>query len=88
MDTSNLKTEGDELMSDDVISSSTLFASVPDVCWELIAQLASPPDVYNLCLTSKRFHTLPVVGDLTLKTCDTCNTAQESPVCTFFMCLV
>ena len=37
--------------------SSSLFASVPEVCWELVSSLAAPPDVYNLCLSSKHFHT-------------------------------
>ena len=39
--------------------SSSLFASVPEVCWELVSSLAAPPDVYNLCLSSKHFHTRP-----------------------------
>ena len=46
---------------------SSLFASVPEVCWELISSLAAPPDVYNLCLSSKHFHTRP-------------DTSESSPV--------
>jgi hypothetical protein len=38
--------------------SSTLFivSSFPDSIWESIAWYSSPPDVYNLALTSKYFH--------------------------------
>ena len=45
--------------SDDDMPSSSLFALVPEVCWELVSSLAAPPDVYNLCLSSKHFHTRP-----------------------------
>lgn len=36
-------------------SPSSLFASVPEVNWHLIASFAAPPDVYNLALSSKHF---------------------------------
>ena len=35
--------------------SQLAFSLVPDVCWELISSFASPPDVYNLSLSSKHF---------------------------------
>ena len=28
---------------------------IPDVCWQLVSSFASPPDVYNLSLSSKHF---------------------------------
>ena len=54
---------------EDDMPSSSLFASVPEVCCELVSSLAAPPDVYNLCLSSKHFHTRP----------DT-DTSESSPV--------
>lgn len=31
------------------------FSTVPEVCWQMISSFATPPDVYNLCLSSKHF---------------------------------
>ena len=38
----------------------SLFATIPEVCWEAVSAFASPPDVYQLCLSSAHFHTDPV----------------------------
>ena len=38
----------------------SLFATIPEVCWEAVSAFASPPDVYQLCLSSAHFHTEPV----------------------------
>ena len=37
----------------------SLFATIPDRTWEAVSAFASPPDVYQLCLTSAHFHTDP-----------------------------
>ena len=36
-------------------SQSNLFASLSDENWKMISSFASPPDVYNLCLSSIHF---------------------------------
>ena len=43
----------------DADASPNLFARIPDVTWEAVSAFASPPDVYQLCLTSAHFHTDP-----------------------------
>ena len=42
----------------DALSKGSTFivSSFPDIIWESIASYSSPPDVYNLALTSKYFH--------------------------------
>ncbi len=45
----------------------SLFLSIPDVNWQLVASFAAPPDVYNLSLSSKQFFrptTLPDTVDI------------------------
>ncbi|KAL7541679.1 hypothetical protein ACHAXR_011125 [Thalassiosira sp. AJA248-18] len=42
---------------DKATPSSLVLASVPEVTWLLVASFAAPPDVYNLALSSKHFHT-------------------------------
>ena len=37
----------------------SLFATIPDVAWEAVSAFASPPDVYQLCLSSAHFHSDP-----------------------------
>lgn len=37
----------------------SLFATISDVAWEAVSAFASPPDVYQLCLSSAHFHTDP-----------------------------
>lgn len=37
----------------------SLFATIPEVAWEAVSAFASPPDVYQLCLSSAYFHTDP-----------------------------
>ena len=43
-------------------ASPSLFATIPDVTWEAVSAFASPPDVYQLCLSSAHFHTDPAAA--------------------------
>jgi hypothetical protein len=46
------KTNADALSK----GSTFIVSSFPDIIWESIASYSSPPDVYNLALTSRYFH--------------------------------
>ena len=41
---------------------TSLFATIPDVTWEAVSAFASPPDIYQLCLSSAHFHTDPAAA--------------------------
>lgn len=43
-------------------ASLNLFATIPDAAWEAVSAFASPPDVYQLCLSSAHFHTNPAAS--------------------------
>ena len=50
--------------TDEDTTSHNNFSKIPDQCWDLVSSLAAPPDVYNLCLSSKHFH-IPTSSDET-----------------------
>ena len=57
---------------------TSLFATIPDVTWEAVSAFASPPDIYQLCLSSAHFHTDPAAAVAVASAADSKKEASDN----------